>query len=317
MRVKLVALLLCISLAVQAQEFSHNKTSVPVEDKSTQAVITLPQGEGPFPALVIIAGSGMTDYDGNSVGLPGKNNSLKLLAEGLAKQGYASIRYNKRIFVGFKEDELTLDDFVTDAISAYDLLVQDERISKIGFAGHSQGSLVGMLAAQKREAAFYISIAGPGQDFADIISKQLKANPNNPPIVIQEAERIMKSLKEGKPAENVPPYLNSLFRPSVQGFIGSWMKYDPKEEIAKLTMPVMIINGGRDIQVGLENVEPLREAVKAKVVVLTLDEMNHVLKDAPEDRQGNIATYSDESLPLSIGLIAGIKAFLTVNLKNE
>ena len=308
-----LSLLLCTFL-VSAQGFTHTETTLAVEDKTTKAVITLPDGAGPFPAVIIVAGSGATDLDGNSRGLPGKNNSLKMLAEGLAEKGYASLRYNKRILAGFGETGLTFDNFVTDAINAYKMLDEHPKTGKIGFAGHSQGSLVCMLAAQQVDAAFFISIAGPGLAFDEVISKQLKANPANPPVVISKSEEIMAELKKGNEVSEVPPYLMSLFRPSVQGFIGSWMKYSPVAEIAKLKIPVLVINGTTDIQVSVEDAEALHKAATTKKVLLTIDKMNHVLKDAPADRQGNIATYSDESLPLSIGLLAGIDSFLGVVL---
>lgn len=301
---------LLLAVMASAQQFTHAEVTLPVEDKSTPAVITIPTGDGPFPAVVIIVGSGPTDLDGNSRGLPGKNNSLKMLAEGLAEQGYASIRYNKRIFAGFGEQDLHFEDLVTDAITAYDLLDKDPRFSQVGFAGHSQGSLVGMLAAQQREADFYISLAGIGLDFAEVISGQLKSNPANPTSLIEEAEKIMEVLKKGEQVDEVSPLLAPLFRPSVQPFLGSWMKYDPQEEIAKLSMPVLIVNGTTDIQVGAENADMLLKAVKAKKVKLIIEGMNHVLKEAPADRAANIATYSKEDLPLSIGLIEGIDAFL-------
>lgn len=308
-----LCLLLVASLAI-AQNFTHTETTLPVEDKTTKAVITLPEGDGPFPALVIVAGSGATDLDGNTYGLQGKNNSLKMLAEALAEKGYASLRYNKRIFAGFSEVNLTFEDFVTDAVNAYKMLDEHPKTAQVGFAGHSQGSLVCMLAARQVNAAFYISIAGAGQAFDEIISKQLHANPANPKPLIEKAEEIMAELKKGNTVSEVPPVLASLFRPTVQNFIGSWMKYSPTEEIAKLKIPSLIINGTNDIQVSVEDAKMLHGAATAKKVLLTIDKMNHVLKDAPEERQANIATYSDEKLALSIGLIPGITSFLGVIL---
>lgn len=310
----MLCFLLCAGL-IKAQSFSHNELTVPVEDKTTKAILTLPDGDGPFPAVVIIAGSGATDKDGNSVGLPGKNNSLKMLAEGLAEAGYASLRYDKRIFAGFTEQELVFEDFVADAVNAFKVLEAHPKTSKVGLAGHSQGSLVGMLAAQQVDVAFFISIAGASMAFDEIIAKQLRANPANPKSLIEKAENIMAELKKGNEVADVPPVLMTLYRPSVQGFIGSWMKYNPVKEIARLKIRTLIVNGTSDIQAGPENMYQLHEVAPTPTFTLEIEGMNHVLKDAPEERMANLATYSNPDLPLSAALIPGITSFIASVLK--
>ena len=302
-------------LLIKAQGFTHTPLTLPVENKTTTAVLTLPEGEGPFPATVIIAGSGATDKDGNTSGLPGKNNALKMLAEALAKKGYASLRYDKRIFAGFGEQNLMFEDFVTDAVSAFKLLEAQPKTSKVGLIGHSQGSLVAMLAAQQVEAAFCISIAGPSSAFDEMISKQLRANPANPKPLIEQAESIMAELKQGREAKDVPPPLMPLFRPGVQRFIGSWMKYNPAEEVAKLNTRCLFINGTHDIQVGVENMNQLYNAAPSPSFRLKIAGMNHVLKDAPEEQMANLATYTNPNLPLSAGLVTGIASFIASALK--
>jgi esterase/lipase len=293
-------ILVCSAFTLSSQEFTEETIQLPVANKTVKAVITLPHGQGPFPAVMIIQGSGATDLDGNTAGMPGKNNSLKMLSEALAKNGIASLRYNKRIFAGFPETELSFDDFVTDAITAFELLKEDARFSSIGIAGHSQGSLVGILAAQSTLPDFLISIAGPGQPFDEIIMQQLKQNPFNPTDLVASAEAILKKLKAGETESEVPPVLFSLFRPSIQPFIGSWMKYDPQSEIQKLNIPILIANGTHDIQVSTNDAELLQKASKPNNVTLLLVEgMNHVLKDAPEERNANIATYTNPALPIS------------------
>jgi len=307
--------ILCCCLLASAQEFTHTDVTIPVEDKTTKAVLTLPAGDGPFPAMVIISGSGATDKDGNTYGMQGKNNSLKLLSEALAAKGYASLRYDKRIFAGFGEQTLNFDHFVTDAVSAFNLLNEHPKTSQVGIVGHSQGSQVGMLAAQQVNAAFYISIAGPGLAFDEIISKQLRANPANPKDLIEKAESIMSEMKKGNVVEDVPMALMSLFRPTVQSFIGSWMKHSPTEDIAKLDIPVLLVNGTTDIQVTEESAQTLFEAANTPKDILIVEGMNHILKTAPEERNANIATYTNPDLPIVAGLIDGIVAYLGKHLK--
>jgi hypothetical protein len=310
-------ILTCSVFNLSGQDFTEEETKIPVADKSVKAVLTVPNGKGPFPAVLIIQGSGATDLDGNTMGMQGKNNSLKMLSESLASQGIASLRYNKRIFAGFPENELSFNDFVADAVTAFNLLKNDERFSKVGIAGHSQGSLVGMLAAQTTESQFFISIAGPGQPFDEIIMEQLKANPYNPAELVTSAEAIMKKLKAGETATDVPAVLLSLFRPSVQSFIGSWMKYDPKEEINKLAIPMLIINGTTDIQVSVKDADLLYGASNQKMCTrLIVEGMNHVLKNAPEERAANMATYTNPDLPINQAFAMKVIEFIkTLNQK--
>ena len=308
-------LIFCLlSFVTQAQNFTEEPIDIPLNGKSVKGIITLPRGNGPFPAVLIIQGSGATDLDGNTMGMQGKNNALKMLAEALAENGIAALRYNKRIFAGFSETELRFDHFVDDAVTAFSILKNDNRFDQVGIAGHSQGSLVGILAAQRVSANFFVSIAGPGLPFDQIISEQLKSNPYNPADLITQAEDIMKKLKKGETVADVPPLLAALFRPSVQEFIISWMKYDPAEEIQKLDVPIMIVNGTTDIQVTVKDAETLynniEEAQRSKLIV---EGMNHVLKDAPEDRIANMATYTNPELAINTTFQNGVINFIKKN----
>ena len=120
MKFKALTLLFCLlSFVANGQNFTEEEIKIPIKDKTVKGIITLPKGNGPFPAVLIIQGSGATDLDGNTMGMQGKNNSLKMLSEALADNGIASLRYDKRIFGGFNEAELRFDDFVTDAVTAF------------------------------------------------------------------------------------------------------------------------------------------------------------------------------------------------------
>lgn len=275
--------------------------------------LEMPKGEGPFPVMVIIPGSGPTDRNGNTAA--GKNNSLKLLAEALADKGIASLRYDKRgagknSSVSVPEEELNFDQFIADATAWIELLKQDKQYTDIGIIGHSQGSLVGMLAAQKGDADIFISLAGAGRTIDQVMYDQLKEQ--LPDDLLKESKKIMDQIKAGKTVEDIGKELQSLFRPSVQPFLSSWMKYDPAEEIKNLDIPTLIINGKNDIQVPVSEAEILHDA-KTDAGILLIEKMNHVLKEAPEDRAGNIATYSDPDLPLATGLMDGIMEFLKEN----
>lgn len=279
-----------------------------------KAVLELPKGEGPFPAVVIIAGSGPTDHNGNSPA-GGTNNSLKILAENLAAEGVASIRYDKRGIgmnsaLGGKEEELRFEDFIADAVAWTSFLKSDPRFSEAGIIGHSEGSLIGMAAAEQAEAGRFISIAGAGRPIDEVLLAQLQ--PQLPGNLLKEAESIIAQLEKGEQTDEVSEELKSIFRPSVQPYLASWLKFDPQEELKKLEVPVLVIAGTHDLQVPIADAEALHDA-KPDAELLIIEHMNHVLKNAPADREGNLAVYVNPELPLADGLIKGIVAFINGN----
>lgn len=258
---------------------------------------------------LIIAGSGPTNRDGNNPTMI--NNSLKMLAVELAKVGISSLRYDKRgvgksSSAGLKEVDLRIDNYINDASSWIEYLNNLSRFNKIVVIGHSEGSLIGMVASQKKNVDKFISIAGPGQPIDQTIREQLKAQP---PFVLEQSTPILDKLLQGKTVENVPAFLNSLFRPSVQPYMISWFKYDPQKEISKLNMPVLIVQGSTDIQVSLKDADKLAAANKNadKVVI---QKMNHIFKEAVIDRQANLKTYNQPELPIKSELVKAIGEFV-------
>jgi pimeloyl-ACP methyl ester carboxylesterase len=273
--------------------------------------VSLPSKGKKFPVVLIIAGSGPTDRDGNSK-LGVNSNSYKILADSLLQYGIASIRYDKRAIAesadaGSKEEDLRFTDMVNDAAGWITMLKKDNRFNSIIVAGHSEGSLIGMIAANKAAANKYVSIAGPGLPAAEIIKKQLLAQPQN----IQDmCVPRLDSLAAGKTLSNVPPMLYSLFRPSIQPYLMDWFKYDPRVEIAKLTIPVLILNGTTDIQVDVEDANSLQEACKQSKLVI-VEGMSHLLKEAPADRNKNIALYNTTPKePIKSELVQAIVNFI-------
>lgn len=290
---------------------------VKVEDGAISGQLEIPQGEGPFPLMVIIAGSGPTDRNGNSIALPGKNNSLKMLAEDLAAEGVATIRYDKRgvgenTSLAGKEEDLRFDQYINDAAAWIEFAKTDKRFSQVGIIGHSEGSLIGMVAAKKAEADVFISLAGAGRPIDQILLEQLQTQlPEN---LMEESTTILDRLKQGEQVKTVSPELQSIFRPSVQPYVISWLQYEPVGQIQKLNTPVLIVNGSLDIQVPVKDAELLHQAKKDSNFLI-VENMNHILKEAPEDREGNIATYSNPDLPLAKGLIDGVVDFLKKHVK--
>lgn len=270
--------------------------------------LTLPKNFKNGKVALIIAGSGPTDRNGNNPMMT--NNSLQMLAHGLAERNIASLRYDKR-GIGEsksaikKEADLRFDDYVNDAKGWIDLLKNDKRFSKVIVIGHSEGSLIGMIAAPGKADGF-ISIAGAGRSADKILKEQLSKQPGN---IKELSFPIIDSLVNDKTVQNVPPVLFSLFRPSVQPYIISWFHYDPQIEIAKLQIPVLIVQGTNDIQVSTEDANLLAKANEQAHLVL-VENMNHIFKTIDGDRAKNISTYSDPTLPISEKLLSSIVDFI-------
>jgi pimeloyl-ACP methyl ester carboxylesterase len=253
----------------------------------------------PVPVVLLIAGSGPTDRDGNSPLLPGKNNSLKMLAEALAAQGIASLRYDKRgiaasVGAATSEADLRITHYGDDAAAWVAQLRKDKRFSTVTIAGHSEGSLLGIMAARKERPDALVSIAGAGRPAADALAEQLERG--LPPEIKTEALRILGELRAGRTVAHVPPTLAALFRPSVQPYLLSWLPLDPAAELARLDLPALIVQGTTDVQIAVKDAERLAAAYP-RGKLLVIDGMNHVLKEVREASQ-QAASYSDPALPL-------------------
>lgn len=284
--------------------------------------LALPQSQSSIPIVLIIAGSGPTDRDGNSPMLKGPNNSLKLLAEGLASQGIASVRYDKRGIgetgkamqlaaertkTPLREEDLSFETYIDDAVRWGKKLSSDRRFSSLIVIGHSEGSLIGMVTAQRINADGFVSIAGAGRPLQEIILDQVKSQLT--PELLKTTEHILDQLAAGKTVASVPTELHMVFRPSAQPFLISWIRYDPSKEISKLRMPVLIVQGTTDLQVRLSDAKRLADANPAAKSQL-IEGMNHVLKTVPNDRDKQVSSYSDPTLPVTPDLLNAISRFV-------
>jgi len=283
-----------------------------VEGGELKGTLLLPKKKRNIPVVLIIPGSGPTNRDGNQ--LTGKNNALKYLAEALQKANIASLRIDKRgvggsASVKIVEKDLRFDDYVKDIKGWLDLLGQQKRFNKIIVAGHSQGALVGMLAASKnKEVDAYISIAGPGKSIDQVITQQME---QQPAAIKEMVAPIIEELKKGNTVEEVPPMIHSLFRPSIQPYMISWMQYDPAQEIKQLKQPTLIVQGTTDIQVTVEDAELLLKA-KPKAKKSIIKNMNHVLKEVEStDKLEQMKTYADPELDLHPQVGKDIVEFIT------
>lgn len=269
-------------------------------------------GAGKVPVVLLHGGSGPTDRNGNSIALPGANDSLKMVAEGLAARGIASVRYDKRLIAAsvspqWVEADLRFDDFVNDAVAWIRQLKTDPRFSKVVVAGHSEGALIAAGACRRGAADGCVEIAGIGRGLDEVLDEQLK--PHLTPELFAQHLRIVAALKEGKLAEAVPPELMMLYRPSVQPYLISSLRHEPRAAIAALTMPVLIVQGTADIQVKVADAEALAKAQPAAKVVI-VEGMNHLLKIVGGDQALQVKSYGSNELPVAPQLLDAVATFV-------
>jgi pimeloyl-ACP methyl ester carboxylesterase len=274
--------------------------------------LVLPSGGGRFPVVFIHPGSGPTDRDGNTPLLPGKNNSLRMLAEGLAARGIASLRIDKRgiaesAAAAASETDLRVETYVDDAAGWLRLLEKDDRFRGIVALGHSEGALIVALAAAREPVDGYVSVAGAGERGSDVLRRQLRGKLPEP--LAADAERILSALERGEQVESVPAELLVLFRPSVQPYLISWFRVDPPAVVSRLPMPVLIVQGTTDLQVDSRDASALL-AQTPDAQFLRVEGMNHVLKLAAGSLAEQSGSYSDSSLPVAPALVDGLSAFV-------
>jgi pimeloyl-ACP methyl ester carboxylesterase len=313
-----------LSLLLLAQFMSAAAQSQPAADSANPGsestlhtptgdiygTLLIPANRQGVPIVLIIAGSGPTDRNGNSsMGVTA--SPYGMLADSLFQHGIASLRYDKRgIAESAKamrsESELTFRTYIDDAKDWIKWLRADHRFSRLIVLGHSEGSLIGMVAAGEGHADAYISVSGPGDRADRIISKQLHLQM---PQMAEKADLLFDSLSKGHTVQEPGGTMNMLFRSSVQPYLISWFRYDPQQEIKKLKMPVLILQGTTDVQVSVADAQTLKQADPAATLVI-INGMNHVLKASPADMQQNKATYSSPLLPLKPELVTAIDTFV-------
>lgn len=271
------------------------------------------------PVVLIIAGSGPTDRNGDNPA-SGPSGTYRKLAANLAEHGIASLRYDKRgigasTLTDPREEAQSFDDFVNDARAWLTWLSQQPDLGPVGVIGHSEGGLIALAALQQATPArALVLLAAPGEDIGTTIRRQLAQNPANPPELVQEANAILTALGRGETVANVSPVLAPLFRPSVQPYLRSSLRYDPQRLIAAVNVPLLIVQGDRDLQVRVEDARRLVAAQPAARIHLAPG-VNHVLVPAPLDPAGNFATYANAGLPIERGLLTAVVDFLKAALR--
>ena len=259
--------------------------------------------------VIIVPGSGPTNRNGNSfAGV--KGDSYKLLANALVVQGLDVFTYDKRFITQLKQNQPIKEEEgrFEDGVNDLALIVNhfSTAYSKITLVGHSEGALVAnILANTSTKVTQYVALQGPGVAADQIIYEQVV---KQLPALGNKVAELNAALKNGQTIEDVPPMLQALYRPSVQPYLISWMKYDPSIEIKKIKQPTLIIDGDKDLQVSLLHGDLLSKA-NPKAKRITLKNMNHILKQIEKD-EDNIKSYGDSSFPLHPELASTIVTFI-------
>ena len=268
------------------------------------------------PVVLIVPGSGPTDRNGNSPnGL--QASTYRLIAEGLLSRGIASVRIDKRGMFGSASaipdaNDVTIEDYATDVHAWVTAIRKRTGVPCVWVLGHSEGGLVALVAAQHTaDICGLILVSTPGRPLGKVLREQLQSNPANAPI-LGNAISILDSLDAGQAvdATKIDPALMPLFAPQVQRFLMSEWRLDPATLLAGYTKPVLIVQGLRDLQVGLQDAQRLKHANSRAELALVAN-ANHVLKTVrTQDRSENIAAYSNPDLPLADNVVDVISTFI-------
>lgn len=276
-------------------------------------------GDPALPLVLMVSGAG-ADRDGNNYEVPGRSDALAQLAVELRRLGIASLRYDRRgsgeaYRLGENEEALRFDDHIADLRSAIAALSADVRFSSITLLGYGEGALVGAAAIEPDEASAQaprfrrvsglIALCASGRSEIDLVEEALSSPP---PGLEAEAQAIQSALEEGRTYPRPSPYFADFFRPSIQPYIISQLRFDPGASLAIAPVPVLVVAGGSDLQVEVDETEILLEA-KPDAAYRLIPGMSHALKGVGTDEEANYASFTDPGLPLAEGLGALVAAF--------
>jgi len=293
--------IICCGQSIISEEYElyHNEIYLP-------GTLSYPNSKEKIPLVVFIHGSGPIDRNGNQ-GFFLQGNYIKQLADGLNNEDIAFYRYDKRTFHEKnikKKPSVHIADFAEDANIAIDHFVLDSRFSSIHVLGHSQGSLVAMLLDNKKISSF-ISLAGAAQTIDRIIIDQVTRKDSLMGLKVREH---FVELMDKDTITEVEPTLLTLFAPQNQNFLKDWSSIKPMEEIKKLSLPILIINGDKDFQVTINEAKLLHTA-NPESKLMIIQNLNHVLKDVNTE-EDNLKSYTDPNISISNELVSKLAEFI-------
>ncbi len=275
--------------------------------------LALPAAPGPVPVALIVAGSGPVDRNGNA--LPSLHSNLYAqLAWRLAQRGIASLRYDKRGIgesaAGVDPAMSSFDDFAEDALAATRSLAGDERFGSIVILGHSEGGWLAIRAALRGAPVKGVALlATAGRPFLTLLRAQLAQQLDSAGMA--QFATAMEGYLKGRLPVGLPHYLQPFFRPVNQRFTASVAAYDALAELRRLDVPVLIVQGDKDVQVSVQDAEALAAAKPAARMIL-IPGANHLFKvTSRADRVGQLGLYVDPTAPVMPELVDALVEWIT------
>ena len=308
------------------------------EGNTLAGTLTIPEGDGPFPAMVLVSGSGQQNRDEELM----NHRPFWVIADYCARHGVAVLRYDDRGMGGSmgEVENATSLDFSYDAEAAFDFLCKQKHIdaSRVGILGHSEGGVINFMVSSRRpEVAFLVSLAGPSVNGIDVLKAQSEAimraqglpeeaiamssavNDQLYGIIAgserrEEADSLLRNLVKGW------GYNEELTEQTVGQLASPWMyyflRYDPTEAIVKTTCPALLLNGTKDLQViasknlpGYEKI--IAEYGKTNLTLRELPDLNHLFQHcetgSPNEYFEIEETISPEVLEMIVGFVKGIE----------
>ena len=312
-----------------------------IENFSLAGTLTLPQGEGPFPAVVLISGSGQQDRDETIY----NHKPFKVIADHLTRNGIAVLRYDDR-GVGSSKGKTNNSTSLTnadDAEAAVNYLLQRPEINKkkIGLAGHSEGGLIApIVASRNADIAFIVSLAGPGVRGYDLIIRQSEdimrvsgateeeitetvtangqlfkmaiAEPDQRKFAKQAMEWYSKDLDSKGLTPEERKEKMAAFTQGLVSVNNPWMKYfldtDPAQFWSAVKCPVLALNGEKDLQVNHEMNLPaikaaLRKGGNRKVKTVIMPNLNHLFQTSETGSPGEYGKIEETFSPAALELM--------------
>ena len=294
--------------------------------------LTIPEGDGPFPGMVLVSGSGQQNRDEELM----NHRPFWVIADYMARHGIAVLRYDDRGIGGSGGEvyNATSMDFSYDAEAAFDFLRNQKLIdaSEVGILGHSEGGTINfMVAARRPEVAFLVSLAGPAVNGIEVLKEQqaaiLRAS-DMTEEAIQFSSNANAQLFDIVEASSNREEADSLLRQLVQGWgyneelteqtVGQlaspWMyyflKYDPTEAIVKTDCPALLLNGSKDLQVIASQNLPVYEKIiaehgKTNLTVREMTDLNHLFQHCETGSPNEYFTIDETISPEVLEVIAG------------
>jgi alpha-beta hydrolase superfamily lysophospholipase len=303
---KLVVAMVLLGICGGVAGASAGETQIRVGD--LDAFLTTPSDVEKPPVALLIAGSGSTDHDGN--GPQAKPATLKKLAEQLAAQKIATLRYDKRGAGGWKAEfgkpeDFRFKDYVDDAVSLVKYLRESGKFSRVAVVGHSEGGLVAILAARQVEIDRLVLLVTAARRQGDLLKAQLEKR-QIPPDILDPILKAIDNIMAGQTVDPPPRGFN--VPPSMQPSLASAFVIDPIDPLKAIDKPTLVVGGGRDLQVARLDFIAL-SAASPLAKTLWLPDMNHVLVDVTDDAD-NLTAYNQPDRAIDANLAGAVAAFV-------